>query len=71
MFSRRADGEFMQLHFKVFVISLVTDSTITAAVPGEETSSYNRMATSTSGNCPHFMTTPANFEGSVNETLNV
>ena len=40
-------------------ISLVTDSTMIAVVPGGATSSYNRMVASTSGSCSHLVTTPA------------
>ena len=44
-------------------ISLVTDTTMITAVPGGTASSYNRMVASTSGDCPHLVTTPTKFNG--------
>jgi len=43
--------------------SLVADSILIAAVPGGQSSSYNRMVVFTSSDCPHLVTTPNKFTG--------
>jgi len=44
-------------------VSLVADKSLIVTVPGGATSSYSRMVASSSGDCPHMVTTPAKFSG--------